>query len=573
MSLQGVKMQLREKLALSLILLIASQAQGATIEHIWGKVGEQTDLLNDFSLVQTKKIPSGLVLPPSQQTAGKNILKFFKGHVDESKVSHVRYNQYYQDIPVWGAQVIYHISPKNVKTLVNGQLVKGIAEDVQQLEGKISPEQAKAITQSHTPTDQPIQVKKIIYLNKESNKAVLAYLVTYLAHDDKGPALPHFIIDANTGEILREWNALPHVAIGQGQGGFTFSNLSYRPGTYQFGTLKPGLNTLDKMNIIVKNNNTCIMMNSVFQIVNLKNQSIDSIPYNLPVSNADASHFRLTPFSYLCSAPAYHNRNDGNYAPVNGGFSPINDVMFFVNESYNMYVLKYGIKKPVGSTLPLRIYTHINDFSNAFACSLQCMRESGITGPAQLVFGNGGTHDAPFSDIGTSGHEFAHLVTDNFSALIYDGQSGGINEAFSDMGEFALKSYVKQRFPWIWDGKDWNIGLETSKSRTPYRYMHNPPLDGNSIDNARNYNSQLDVHYSSGVFNKAFYLLSNTPGWSVEKAFRVMLDANMNYWTPATTFNDAACGVIESAKARRYKHQDVVIAFQRVGVVCRTEAS
>ena len=40
--------------------------------------------------------------------------------------------------------------------------------------------------------------------------------------------------------------------------------------------------------------------------------------------------------------------------------------------------------------------------------------------------------------------------------------------------------------------------------------MCNPTQDGGSIDNAANYTSSLDVHYSSGVYNKAFCNLAKT---------------------------------------------------------------
>jgi Zn-dependent metalloprotease len=38
--------------------------------------------------------------------------------------------------------------------------------------------------------------------------------------------------------------------------------------------------------------------------------------------------------------------------------------------------------------------------------------------------------------------------------------------------------------------------------------------------------ANLDVHYSSGVYNRAFYTLATTSGWSVKDAFAVMLRAN-----------------------------------------------
>jgi Zn-dependent metalloprotease len=78
----------------------------------------------------------------------------------------------------------------------------------------------------------------------------------------------------------------------------------------------------------------------------------------------------------------------------------------------------------------------------------------------------------------------------------------------------------------------------------------------------------LDVHYSSGVYNKAFYLIATTPRWNTRKAFEVMVDANRLYWTSETTFNEAACGVQKAAGDHGYQVADVIAAFKKVGVVC-----
>jgi hypothetical protein len=77
--------------------------------------------------------------------------------------------------------------------------------------------------------------------------------------------------------------------------------------------------------------------------------------------------------------------------------------------------------------------------------------------------------------------------------------------------------------------------------------MCNPPQDGGSIDNASQYTSGLDVHYSSGVYNKAFCKLAKTAGWDTPKAFKVIARANELYWTPSSTFNSGACGVETAA--------------------------
>ena len=56
--------------------------------------------------------------------------------------------------------------------------------------------------------------------------------------------------------------------------------------------------------------------------------------------------------------------------------------------------------------------------------------------------------------------------------------------------------------------------------------MTDPTRDNISIAHVSDYCPGIDVHHSMGVFNKAFYLLSTTEGWSVKKAFEVFLIAS-----------------------------------------------
>jgi hypothetical protein len=98
--------------------------------------------------------------------------------------------------------------------------------------------------------------------------------------------------------------------------------------------------------------------------------------------------------------------------------------------------------------------------------------------------------------------------------------------------------------------------------------MYNPPLDGISIDNTANYYDGLDVHYSSGVYNKAFYNLATKPGWNTRTAFQVFARANDLYWTASTNFNQGVCGVQTAASDYGYSVADVTAAFASVGANC-----
>src|SRR3546814_19851258 len=115
-----------------------------------------------------------------------------------------------------------------------------------------------------------------------------------------------------------------------------------------------------------------------------------------------------------------------------------------------------------------------------------------------------------------------------------------MNEAFSDMGGEATE--------YFWKGSnDFLVGPEIFKGAGALRYINNPPQDGSSIDNAANFTSSMDVHFSSGVYNKAFWKLATTAGWNTQKAFQVLARATALYWTTRSTFTSGACGVETAA--------------------------
>jgi pseudolysin len=536
-------------------------------EVLWGKIDNYTALLQRFTLVQGSSILQDLSLPVNLNKQQKTIhaLHYVSGNVDQSKKSHVRYSQYYKGLPVWGIQVIYHVSPGN--TTITGSLLNGIENDLTDLNGNISSEQAKQIAfEHHSPNK--VHIEKIIYFDKDiSTKAILAYHVSYLLSMEQGPEILSYIIDANTGKIINKWNTLHKIEVGQGPGGVNVEGrLPYRPGKFQYGSLLPNTDYLG-MNEISYNAGRCRISNNLFRVINLQNRTERQLAFELPASFQDERVYRIKPFDYSCSAPNYANMNDDGYAPVNDGLSPVNDVTYFIQQTFNMLTNEYQVSTPVGNQLPIRVYTHLANYDNAFACGPSCMIESGIDGPQQLVFGNGAREFSPITDGDGVAHEFGHLVTEHFSDLVYENQPGGLNESFSDMTGMAMLYYqVTIGYRWYWDEKDWTTGASVSKTGKPLRYLDNPPLDGSSIDNARQFRRGMDPHLSSGVFNKAFYLLSTFPGWTVSKAYRVMLDANMYYWTKRSNFQTAACGVVQAARDRAYPEQDVRTIFQQVGV-------
>ncbi|MFJ8939245.1 M4 family metallopeptidase [Streptomyces sp. NPDC102365] len=125
--------------------------------------------------------------------------------------------------------------------------------------------------------------------------------------------------------------------------------------------------------------------------------------------------------------------------------------------------------------------------------------------------GSGGTHALTSLDV--AGHEMSHGVTSNTANLNYSGESGGLNEATSDVFGTGVEFYAANSN----DVGDYLIGeeIDINGDGTPLRYMDEPDKDGGSSDSWYSGIGNLDVHYSSGPANHMFYLLSEGSGSKV----------------------------------------------------------
>jgi pseudolysin len=272
---------------------------------------------------------------------------------------------------------------------------------------------------------------------------------------------------------------------------------------------------------------------------------------------------------FRCKAQDAEHGNlywDADLDAVNGGYSPGNDALFGGAVIKDMYQSWYGL--PVltqnGKPMTLEMVVHKRE-DNAYWDG------------RQMTFGDGINMFYPLTSLGVAAHEISHGFTEQHAGLIYRSQSGGMNEAFSDMAAQAAEMFAYGK-------NSWQIGPEIFKSSNEaLRYMDQPSKDCSegekpgvncSIDNVSQYiegnpsehTHTTDVHYSSGVYNRAFYLLGTADGWDVRKAFDVMVAANSHYWTSQATFVSGACGVLNAAKELGYDNTAVKAAFDEVGV-------
>jgi Zn-dependent metalloprotease len=187
----------------------------------------------------------------------------------------------------------------------------------------------------------------------------------------------------------------------------------------------------------------------------------------------------------------------------------------------------------------------------------------------QMTYGDGGsTLFQMAGSLDVVAHEIDHGFTEFNSGLTYSGQSGGMNESFSDIAGTAAKFYYNTTKPNAVKA-DFNLGGDIFRQANQYiRYMCNPTQDGGSIDNAKDYNSSLDVHYTSGVMNKAFCraakrLSGVDPGTGtatadgVRKAAKAWFQANDTKWTSSTNWVQGCQGVVDSAKELGYSSAEI----------------
>ena len=119
-----------------------------------------------------------------------------------------------------------------------------------------------------------------------------------------------------------------------------------------------------------------------------------------------------------------------------------------------------------------------------------------------MTYGDGdGVTFNPFDSLDVAGHEMTHGVTSRTANLTYSGESGGLNEATSDIFGTMVEFYANNQN----DTADYLIGEELYKNGTSWlRSMIKPSADGRSADCWYSGMGSLDVHYSSGVANHFF---------------------------------------------------------------------
>ena len=167
-----------------------------------------------------------------------------------------------------------------------------------------------------------------------------------------------------------------------------------------------------------------------------------------------------------------------------------------------------------------------------------------------MTFGDGdnGATILPLVALDIAGHEMSHGVTSRSAGLIYSGESGGLNEATSDIFGTMVEYYAANAN----DPGDYVVGEElfpnNAAMNRAIRWMFKPSLDGVSPDCYSSSLGSIDVHYSSGVANHFYYLLAE--GAVVPAGFGAGTWANLSPSSLVCNGNTSLTGIGRTAASK-----------------------
>lgn len=166
-------------------------------------------------------------------------------------------------------------------------------------------------------------------------------------------------------------------------------------------------------------------------------------------------------------------------------------------------------------------------------------------------------------------HEYMHRVEQNISKMNYEAESGAIMEAYSDIfGEIVEEKLENKSPDWIHNGIR-NI-IDPSKDKLPTVYQGEYWKDTDNLDRDNGY-----VHYNNTVISHAAYLMWNGIDGTDDK--KIDIDTLAKIWYKAlflmhsnATFSQCANNVYKAANSVKGLTKEqlncVAEAFEKVGI-------
>ncbi|MFE0728051.1 M4 family metallopeptidase [Streptomyces antibioticus] len=409
-----------------------------------------------------------LGLTGAQDTAVRDVI------IDKDGAQHVRYDRTFRQLPVLGGDFVVHLAADG--SYRSADRATRAAISLPGITPKVSAPQAADTAVNALRASRPgetlkqVKAKPELVVDALHGTPKLAWRTNAVALDSLGnPVARTVITDARTGVQIDAWDAI-ETASGDGSslyGGTVPLETTLSGSTYQLkdptrGNTYTG-DAANKTDLCIFG--ICIVRAPATLFTDADNHWGTGTGADRSTAAVDAQYGTDTTWDYYKNV---HGRNGiGNDG----------------KGSYNR--VHYG-----------------SNYNNAFwDDSCFCM-----------TYGDGdGSVFGPLVSLDVAGHEMSHGVTSKTARLTYSGESGGLNEATSDIFGSLVEFYAGNSS----DTGDYLIGEKIVRpgfGRDALRYMDKPSKDGNSADYWSSSVGNLDVHYSSGVANHFAYLLAEGSG-------------------------------------------------------------
>ncbi|MFD9098357.1 M4 family metallopeptidase [Streptomyces collinus] len=437
---------------------------------------------------------------------------------DADGTVHTRYERTYAGLPVLGGDLIVHTAKSGATegvTKATKSAVKVASLKPQITAAKAEKQALSAARTLGSAKSSADGARKVIWAG--SGKPVLAYeTVVGGLQDDGTPNQLHVITDAATGKKLFEYQGIEN-ATGK--------------------TLYSGTVTLNS-----------VQSGSTYQLTDSARGNHKT--YNLARRTSGTGTLVSSTTNVFGTGTASSSSSDQTAAA---------DAAYGAAETWDFYKNTFGRSGIKNNGVGAYSRVHYgNAYVNAFwDDSCFCM-----------TYGDGSGNVDPLTSLDVAGHEMSHGVTSNTAGLNYSGESGGLNEATSDIMGTGVEFYANNSS----DPGDYLIGekIDINGDGSPLRYMDKPSKDGGSADYWSSSVGNKDVHYSSGVANHFFYLLSegsgaktingvsyNSPtyngaavtGIGRAKALQIWYKALTTYMTSTTNYKAARTATLNAASA------------------------
>ncbi|MFE4958101.1 M4 family metallopeptidase [Streptomyces sp. NPDC056653] len=411
---------------------------------------------------------TALGLTGAQDTAVRDVV------VDKDGSQHVRYDRTYRHLPVLGGDFIVHLAPdgayRSADRAARGDLAVPTVTPSLSASGAADLG-AAALRSAH----RGVKLRKVaaqpqLVVDALHGAPKLAWRTEAAGKDSLGNPVARVVLtDARTGRQIDAWDSL-ETASGDGR--------SLYSGTVPLQTTQSG---------------------STYQLKDATRGNTYS---------GDAQNKTDGCILTICwsRAPAVLFTDADNHwgnGTTSDRASAAVDAQYGTDTTWDYYKNVHGRNGIAGDGKGSYNRVHYgNGYNNAFwDDSCFCM-----------TYGDGdGSTFGPLVALDVAGHEMSHGVTSKTAALTYSGESGGLNEATSDIFGTLVEFHANNPQ----DPGDYLIGEKIVKSgfgKAALRFMDQPSKDGNSADCWSSSVGNLDVHYSSGVANHFAYLLAEGSG-------------------------------------------------------------